>query len=76
MIAQQCNITGCPDPAYNRVGVRLRVLAEGGQKDTTNAIWSRESPIWICDRHTDKVYEVGLSVDLTDGNQLMTRVRI
>jgi hypothetical protein len=53
-----CTYPYCAEKAFNRLGVRLRVMADGGSKPKTNAVFSRETGIWLCDEHSKQIDQV------------------
>jgi hypothetical protein len=51
----ECAVPSCPYPGRNQVGIRDRVAHSGASpfpnKRRTDALWSVESSIFLCDHH-------------------------
>jgi hypothetical protein len=54
-LTHDCAIPGCPHPGRNQLGVRDRVAHSGASpfpnKKRTDALWSLETPMFLCDDH-------------------------
>jgi hypothetical protein len=55
-MTHSCAIPGCPKPGRNQLGLRNRVAHSGASpfpnKRRTDALWSVESSIFLCDQHS------------------------
>ena len=55
-IDHRCAVPGCPVPGRNQLGLRNRVAHSGASpfanKRRTDALWSVESDIFLCDQHS------------------------
>jgi len=55
-VEHSCAVPNCVRPGRNQIGVRCRVAHSGASpfpnKRRTDAFWSLESPMYLCDEHS------------------------
>lgn len=63
----QCIINGCPNPAHNHFGVRLR-------RQDTSAIWAPNTEAYICDHHAVTGLAINVQITPAAGGNITTIV--
>jgi hypothetical protein len=63
----RCIIGGCPNPAVNNFGVRLR-------RPSTRAIWAPNTQAFICSEHATQGLHIEVTLTPTDTGRIDTEI--